>query len=132
MYGVLLTLHILVSLALIGIVLMQSGKGGGLTGGAFGGSAQTVFGGRGATDVVTRATIVLGGIFFVTSLVLAMMTSGFRGQQRSLIQERAQQTQSAPGTAPAPAPSAVPPSTTPWTPSGQPSGGGQAPQGNTP
>src|SRR5437867_6716685 len=90
MYAFLLILHLIICLALIGVVLVQSGKGGGLAGGAFGGSAQTVFGGRGATDIVTRATMVLGGLFFVTSLVLALMTSGGpRGSSRSLIQEEA-------------------------------------------
>jgi preprotein translocase subunit SecG len=89
MYAFLLIMHLLICLALIGVVLIQSGKGGGLAGGAFGGSAQTVFGGRGATDVVTRATMVLGGMFFVTSIVLALMTTGQRGPTRSLVQEAA-------------------------------------------
>ena len=90
MYGLLLGIHLVVCLVLVAVVLVQSGKGGGLTGGAFGGSAQTVFGGRGATDFITRATMVLAGTFFLTSLVLALMSSG--GQRtRSLIQEQARQ-----------------------------------------
>jgi preprotein translocase subunit SecG len=117
MYGVLLVFHIIISIALIGIVLMQSGKGGGLSGGAFGGSAQTVFGGRGATDVVTRATIVLGGLFFLTSIVLALMTSGVGRAPRSLLQEEAQRARTAP--APAPAPSATPAPVTPAPPAGE-------------
>ena len=105
MYAFLLILHLIICLALIGVVLIQSGKGGGLAGGAFGGSAQTVFGGRGATDVVTRATMVLGGMFFVTSIVLALMTTGQHGPSKSLIQEAARkaattQPQQQPGTAP--------------------------------
>ena len=75
MYIFLILFHLVVCLALVGVVLMQSGKGGGLAGGAFGGSAQTVFGGRGATDFLTKATMVLGGLFFATSLVLALMSS---------------------------------------------------------
>ena len=108
MYGLLLALHILICVLLICVVLLQSGKGGGLAGGAFGGTAQTVFGGRGATDFMTRATMVLGAAFFATSLVLALMTSGVRGPSRSLIQEQARRTgagapRQAPGsTAPAP------------------------------
>src|SRR5437667_8508754 len=89
MYPLLIVLHLLICLSLIGVVLIQSGKGGGLAGGAFGGSAQTVFGGRGATDIVTRATMVLGGMFFITSVVLALMTGGQRGTTRSLVQEAA-------------------------------------------
>jgi preprotein translocase subunit SecG len=105
MYGFILTLHLLVCLGLVAVVLVQSGKGGGLAGGAFGGTAQTVFGGRGATDFITRATMVLGGAFFVTSLVLALLSSRTAGGNRSLIQEQAKQSGPA-----VPAPQQVPPS----------------------
>ena len=103
MYGVLLALHLLVCLCLVTVVLLQSGKGGGLAGGAFGGATQTVFGGRGATDFITRATIVLGTLFFATSLTLALMTShgGPRGG-RSVVSEAARRAgqQPTPGTVP--------------------------------
>ena len=89
MYLFLIFFHLLVCLALVGVVLMQSGKGGGLAGGAFGGSAQTVFGGRGATDFLARATMVLGGLFFATSLVLALMSSNITSRSSSLIQQEA-------------------------------------------
>ena len=89
MYVFLIFFHLVVCLALVGVVLMQSGKGGGLAGGAFGGSAQTVFGGRGATDFLTRATMVLGGLFFATSLVLALLSSGMASRPKSLIQQEA-------------------------------------------
>jgi len=90
MYGVVMGLHLLVCFALVGVVLIQSGKGGGLAGGAFGGATQTVFGGRGANDFITRATIGLGITFFVTSVVLALMTAGGGGgRARSVIQEEA-------------------------------------------
>src|SRR5205809_4855426 len=91
LYVVVLIFDLFVCLGLIGVVLIQSGKGGGLAGGAFGGTAQTVFGGRGATDFITRATMVLGGAFFVTSLVLALLSSGGAGRSRSLIQDQARQ-----------------------------------------
>src|SRR5215813_4715947 len=108
MYGLILGLHLLVCLGLVAVVLVQSGKGGGLAGGAFGGTAQTVFGGRGATDFMTRATMVLGGAFFVTSLILALMASGTAGTARSLIQEQARHAPApvpqVPGTAPGQAP----------------------------
>jgi len=123
MYVFLLIVHLFVCLGLVVVVLLQSGKGGGLAGGAFGGSAQTVFGGRGATDFMTRATMVLGVIFFITSISLALM-SGQRGAGRSLLQEQARRsaaTSTAPvGGAPAPtgatAPTPVPPAATPATP----------------
>src|SRR5512145_1484412 len=127
MYGVLLGLHLLVCLCLVAVVLVQSGKGGGLAGGAFGGTAQTVFGGRGATDFITRATMILGGAFFVTSLVLALMSST-PGRGRSLIQEQARR--AAP--AAVPAPQVPPPGQTPQgsgtlTPSAPAPAGGTAP-----
>jgi preprotein translocase subunit SecG len=114
MYGLLLALHILICFSLIVVVLLQSGKGGGLAGGAFGGTAQTVFGGRGATDFMTRATMVLGGAFFLTSLALALISSGAGRSARSLIQEEARRAPAAvpqvPGTAPGQAPAQRAPS----------------------
>jgi preprotein translocase subunit SecG len=101
MYGLLLGIHLLVCLCLVAVILVQSGKGGGLAGGAFGNATQTVFGGRGGTDFVTRATIVLGVIFFVTSISLALMTSKSGSGSKSIMQEKARQAASAPAT-PAP------------------------------
>lgn len=140
MYGVLLTLHVLICLALVCVVLLQSGKGGGLAGGAFGGTAQTVLGGRGATDFVTRATMVLGGAFFLTSLVLALMSSSRAGVARSLIQEEARRQATTaprqlPGQAPPTqqAPSQAPGQQAPNQPNQQaPSQQAPAPQGQKP
>ena len=96
MYAAVLAIHLVVCLSLIGVILVQSGKGGGLAGGAFGGATQTVFGGRGATDFITRATIGLGVTFFITSLALALMTSnGGLKPTKSLIQEQAKKAQQA-------------------------------------
>jgi len=106
MYGLLLAAHVVICVGLIAVVLLQSGKGGGLAGGAFGGTAQTVFGGRGATDFMTRATMVLGGAFFVTSLVLALLSSNPGRAGRSLLQEQARR---APATAPQLPPGQAPP-----------------------
>ncbi len=119
MYVFLLIMHLIICLALIGVVLVQSGKGGGLAGGAFGGSAQTVFGGRGATDFFTRATMVLGAAFFLTSLTLALMSSNIGNAGRSLLQEEARRTvpvAPAPGTSPPPAPGGAPATPAPTTP----------------
>ncbi|MBI1796772.1 MAG: preprotein translocase subunit SecG [Candidatus Eisenbacteria bacterium] len=138
MFGLVLTLHVLICFGLIMVVLLQSGKGGGLAGGAFGGTAQTVFGGRGATDFMTRATMVLGAAFFATSIAMAIMSSGGPRSTHSLIQEQARrapatapQTQSgAPGTSvpgPAPAPTQRAPTKQappPSAPATRPAGGG--------
>ncbi|HTK32637.1 MAG TPA: preprotein translocase subunit SecG [Candidatus Saccharimonadaceae bacterium] len=103
MYALLMVVHLIVCIALVSVVLVQSGKGGGLAGGAFGGSAQTVFGGRGATDFVTRATMFLGAAFFVTSIALTLLSRGGGASSRSLIQQEAQR---AAASAPARAPGA--------------------------
>jgi len=68
----------LLAWVLIVVVLLQSGKGGGLAS-AFGGAGGTdaVFGGRGAATFLSKSTTVLGTLFFVTSLSLAISsTSG--------------------------------------------------------
>jgi len=101
MFGLLLAIHLIVCMCLVAVILVQSGKGGGLAGGAFGGATQTVFGGRGATDFITRATVVLGVLFFVTSLSLALLTTRGTARARSIVSEAARR---ASATAP-PAPS---------------------------
>lgn len=98
MYALLLGIHLLVCLCLVAVILVQSGKGGGLAGGAFGNATQTVFGGRGGTDFVTRATVVLGVLFFATSLSMALLTSKGTGAKRSVVSEAAKR---AAATAPA-------------------------------
>jgi len=101
MYAFLLTTHLVVCLCLVAVILVQSGKGGGLAGGAFGGATQTVFGGRGATDFITRATVALGVLFFITSLSLALLTTRGTSGARSVVSEAAKRAQStAPPTAP--------------------------------
>lgn len=90
-YGIAIALHILISIVLIAVVLMQSGRGGGGMAGAFGGGGgnQTLFGGRGASGFLTKATWVLGGAFMVISLLLALAVSRQEGPavERSLLQE---------------------------------------------
>jgi preprotein translocase subunit SecG len=110
LYTVLMVIHLLVCFGLITVVLVQSGKGGGLAGGAFGGSAQTVFGGRGANDFITRATMIFGGLFFLTSLVLALISTKGQQSSRSLLQEEARR---AAASAPAQVPSGSQPAKSP-------------------
>ncbi|HVP40042.1 MAG TPA: preprotein translocase subunit SecG, partial [Candidatus Saccharimonadales bacterium] len=87
MYVLILFIHILVCFGLMISILLQSGKGGSLAG-AFGvgGGSQTLFGSRGATTFLTRATQWLGVTFFVTSLVLALISRGTSSAPRSLLQ----------------------------------------------
>jgi len=77
MFGAILGIHILVCLGLIVVVLLQSGKGGGLAG-AFGGAGGVgaVFGGQAAATFLTKATRYLAIAFMVTSLSLAVTLRG--------------------------------------------------------
>ena len=73
MQTILIVLHLLLALGLIGLVLMQHGKGAD-AGAAFGsGASATVFGARGSANFLSRATAILAGLFFVTSLSLAFV-----------------------------------------------------------
>ena len=87
--GFIATIHIVVCLALMASILLQSGKGGGLAGAFGAGSSQTLFGGRGAATFLSRATTVLAVIFFFTSLTLGIQASRTAGGRGSLIQEEA-------------------------------------------
>lgn len=71
MDAILLVVHIIVAAALIGMVLLQQGKGADM-GAAFGaGASGTVFGSRGSSNFLSRMTAMLATAFFVTSLALA-------------------------------------------------------------
>ncbi len=66
--------HVVACVVLILVILLQAGKGGGM-GAAFGGSSQTVFGGRGAQTFLGKVTSACAGIFMLTSLTLAYHSS---------------------------------------------------------
>ncbi|MES2917172.1 MAG: preprotein translocase subunit SecG [Pseudomonadota bacterium] len=67
-----LVVHVLVAVAMIGLILLQQGKGA-EAGASFGaGASQTVFGAAGSVGFLTKMTGVLAAIFFVTSLGLAI------------------------------------------------------------
>ncbi len=72
MFNIILAVHIIVAISMIGLILIQHGKGAD-AGASFGaGSASSVFGGAGSANFLTRATAVLTVIFFSTSLALAV------------------------------------------------------------
>lgn len=72
MHSVLLVIHLIVALAIITFVLLQRSEGGGLGIGGSGGMGNFATP-RATADFMTRATAFLGGTFFVTSLLLAIM-----------------------------------------------------------
>jgi preprotein translocase subunit SecG len=128
LHSILLFIHIISATCIVALVLIQRGKGADAGAGFGAGASGTVFGARGASTALSRATAILAGVFMVTSLTLAYM--GTRTVQRAsdtvldkLAEQEAGQvptappgTQSAPATvAPAPAapPATTPPVTTP-------------------
>ena len=87
--------HVLAALAVIGLVLLQHGKGADV-GAAFGsGSAGSLFGSSGAANFLSRSTAVLAGVFFVTSLSLSYL-SGHTAHATSVMQSPRVETKGAP------------------------------------
>ncbi|WP_342362402.1 preprotein translocase subunit SecG [Terrarubrum flagellatum] len=82
MQAVLIVVHLLIVVALVGLILLQRSEGGGL--GLGGGGVQGFMTGRGQANALTRATAVLAGGFFLTSLVLSVLASHNR-TQRSIL-----------------------------------------------
>ena len=79
----LLVVHVGVAVAIIGLVLIQHGKGAD-AGAAFGsGASQTVFGSQGSSSFLTRSTAILATVFFLTSLTLAYLAAN-TGEERSV------------------------------------------------
>src|SRR4051794_21904266 len=106
MQTVIIIVHLIIVLALIGVVLLQRSEGGlGLGGG---GGVSGFMTGRGQANALTRATAILAGLFFLTSIVLSLMASYNRGP-RSIFE-----------------------GATPAAPAGQQAPGGQAPGGQGP
>ena len=75
MTALLVIFHVLVCVALILIVLLQTGKGADMGATFGGGSSQTLFGSTGATTFLTKSTTFVAVAFMVTSLTLAYISS---------------------------------------------------------
>jgi preprotein translocase subunit SecG len=102
MHTIILTIHVLAGLGIIGLVLLQHGKGADM-GAAFGGGASgSLFGATGSANFMSRATGVLAAIFFCTSLGLAYLATSRTEVSRSVMDA------AVPKTAPALPLSAVP------------------------
>jgi preprotein translocase subunit SecG len=129
MFTAVLALHILVSILLIFIVLIQGGENVDITA-AFGGVSQAAFGPRGAVTTLQKATWVLGLIFMITAVTLAvwatktpegspLRTRGAPASQTTPAatpQNPAPSPTGAPATTPTPAPSQTTPSAAPANP----------------
>lgn len=84
MATVLLIIHLFVTLALIGVVLLQRSEGGGLGVGSSQGMGAFMTG-RGTANLLTRTTAVLAVIFFALSLTLALIGRGTSTTSRSIL-----------------------------------------------
>lgn len=86
MYQTIIIIHVLVGLTVIGLVLMQQGRGAD-AGAAFGsGSSGTVFGAQGSASFLSRTTAIFALIFFSTSLGLAVL-GGQLGEKKDVMDE---------------------------------------------
>lgn len=98
MLTVLLVVHVLIAVALVGVVLVQKSEGGALGIGGGGGGFMSI---RGTANLLTRTTGILAGAFFATSIVLALMAGAHR--KPSSVVDPAPTTQQAPAVPAAPA-----------------------------
>jgi preprotein translocase subunit SecG len=103
MTTILLIIHLLIALALVGVILLQRSEGGAL--GIGGGGMGGLMTGRSSANLLTRVTAILAATFITTSLVLAILASQ-QSAPRSILDQPAQ---------PA-APAAAPEPTAPTTP----------------
>src|SRR6185312_9566981 len=145
LHTLLTVLQVVCCAAIIGLVLLQRGKGADAGAGFGAGASGTVFGARGASTALSRATAIFAAIFMINSLLLAYIGSKAPSEQpKSILDEAAsvQHSVPAPG-ATTPGPVSPPVRTTPPTgstgapvapataPSGAPASGTTAPSGST-
>jgi preprotein translocase subunit SecG len=121
--GLILGVHVLLALMIIGLVLLQRGKGAEAGAGFGSGASGTVFGARGTSTLFSKLTAVFAGLFFVTSLTLAYLGSHAPAEPTSVLERAAQQaTVTAPSKAPPPALTPTPPPATAPAPQPTPAG----------
>lgn len=82
MQTVVIVIHLMIVLAMVGLVMLQKSEGGGL--GMGGGSGGGFLSSRGTTNVLTRTTAILAAMFFATSLILSIL-AGIERKPRSIL-----------------------------------------------
>jgi len=85
MFQVLIVIHIMVAIALVGVVLVQRSEGGGLGIGSSGGMGSFMTA-RGTTNLLTRTTAILATAFMVVSILLAILAGAGR-ENRSIVDQ---------------------------------------------
>ncbi len=89
LFSVILTIHVIVGLSVIGLVLMQHGKGadaGAAFGGGGGGGSGSIFGASGSANFLSRTTATLATAFFLTSLGLSYVASSTTSAPSSIME----------------------------------------------
>jgi preprotein translocase subunit SecG len=108
--GFILGVHVLLALMIIGLVLLQRGKGAEAGAGFGSGASGTVFGARGTSTLFSKLTAVFAAMFFATSLTLAYIGARPTAEPTSVLERAAQ------AATPAPAPAPATPAPTPTAP----------------
>ncbi|MCH8835375.1 MAG: preprotein translocase subunit SecG [Proteobacteria bacterium] len=86
MTAVIIVIHLILAIALVGVILLQRSEGGGLGMGGGGGGMGGFMTGRATANLLTRATAVIAALFMLTSLTLAILAGGDR-ESRSILDQ---------------------------------------------
>jgi len=131
LHSVLLVIHFICAFAIVGLVLLQRGKGAEAGAGFGAGASGTVFGARGASTALSRATGILAALFMLTSLSLTYVGSHRTAPAGSSLLEQLSQKPAAPAVPGAPSGSAptlpAPMDSAPPSPAPSQPGGAQSP-----
>jgi len=119
LHAILSVIQVLSSVAIVGLVLLQRGKGAEAGAGFGAGASGTVFGARGATTALSRATAVFAAIFMINSLALAYLSTSTSKQeqaQKTILDEAAMPRPKSPPAGGSAAPPALPATPAPAAP----------------
>ena len=87
--NVIVVVHVLIALAIIGLVLLQHGKGADMGSGFGGGASSSLFGATGSANFLSRTTAVLATLFFISSLGLAYVATSRPKEGGGTVMDRA-------------------------------------------
>jgi preprotein translocase subunit SecG len=102
LHGIVLFVHVLLAVLIIGLVLLQRGKGAEAGAGFGAGASGTVFGARGTSTLFSKLTAAFAAMFFMTSLILTFLGTRQSAEPTSVLERAAQS--AAPAVPPAPTP----------------------------
>ena len=79
-----MVVHVVIALAIVGLVMLQQGRGAD-AGAGFGGASSSVFGARGAASFLSRSTAIMATLFFMTSLSLAYLAGNLDNKTQDIM-----------------------------------------------